>query len=262
VSRSVRYFSAAAAILALTLAGASMAQQQPQKEKVVPIEGMGSTNLFGAQPGQTEAANGEAKPESGAGGTDWKSEFGFAVGIGYAHLRTPNIESASVHGGAGSGNVVRVDKENNGIPGIWLELHNWWSLKGNRGWGPFIAIQAASSSGSSDAIGSWALGVMYGSKRPTQTTTTDLKPVAIQKEDGTVGKKTDGSPAVAAVPVKTTTTGSTTPSFNIGIAVASMKIQVLGDGLTANQPLPAGITEVYYKTKRMYVPLILASFGF
>ena len=195
-----------------------------------------------------KAAEGEKKDESGI---DWKSTYGFAVGIGFTPLRTANIESASIRNG-----TVRIDKENNGAAGVWLEFHQWAQLNkdGTRGWGPFVAIQAASSTGS-EAIGAFALGLMYGSKGGPTTKKTVSQPYAIKDEN-------NNTKAITSAPVSETQSGRNGTGFNIGIAVASVKVQTLGDGLTANQPPPTGVTEIYYKTKRMYVPLIMTSFTF
>lgn len=212
------------------------------KVEALPVTPLPDLPLQGAK-----AAEDAKKEESGI---DWKS-YGFAVGIGFTPLRSANIEAASIRQG-----TVRVDKENNGAAGVWLEFHSWtWLNKNsNRGFGPFVAIQAASSTGS-EAIGAWALGVMYGTKGTAKTKKTVSQPYVVKDDNNNVK-------AITSATVAETQQGSGGTGFNIGIGIASVKVQTLGDGLFANQAPPTGVTDVYYKTKRMYVPLIMTSFTF
>jgi len=55
---------------------------------------------------------------------------------------------------------------------------------------------------------------------------------------------------------------STKRVINLGIGVQWTSIQVLGDGFSENQPAPAGVTAVRYKTETQPGPVICVSFGF
>jgi hypothetical protein len=57
--------------------------------------------------------------------------------------------------------------------------------------------------------------------------------------------------------------GSPTASWNFGLGIrVTPKSQVLGDGIFANQPLPAGETVIRYKTEPRYGIMLLSSFSF
>lgn len=52
-------------------------------------------------------------------------------------------------------------------------------------------------------------------------------------------------------------------SLNIGVgALVSPSVQVLGDGISKNAPLPAGETEIRYKNETKYGVAVAVSFGF
>jgi hypothetical protein len=54
-----------------------------------------------------------------------------------------------------------------------------------------------------------------------------------------------------------------TNSFNLGIGlVLDPKVQVLGDGIEANKPLPSGETAIRFKKEERLSGAILASFTF
>jgi hypothetical protein len=56
---------------------------------------------------------------------------------------------------------------------------------------------------------------------------------------------------------------NTTNTFNLGVGLTiSPRAQTLGDGLTADKPLPTGETEVRYKKSTLYGIAIIGSFGF
>jgi hypothetical protein len=58
-------------------------------------------------------------------------------------------------------------------------------------------------------------------------------------------------------------TSSSTSSWNFGIGLrVDPKAQVLGDGVVANQPLPAGETAIRYKTEPRPGVMLLSSFSF
>ena len=261
---SIRIFRCAAAALALLSVSAVAAERAVPMGVAPPPMVPRAPARTEEPPTQPEPATEEPAPQSTL--PNWTDDFGFAVGIGYSHLSKENIKTASVRG-SGDAAVVRIDESNNGVIGVWLELHNWLGTThgGTRGFGPFVAIQAASTGGSGDAIGAYALGFMYGSKRGLTKSTTKTQYRSFNYYDDSTGKfKTDsrGAPVTKTVPTEQVQESSPSPSWNIGIGVASITVQTLGDGLTAGSALPTGVTEVYYKKKRMYVPLIMSSFTF
>jgi hypothetical protein len=134
------------------------------------------------------------------------------------------VKSASVVNG-----VVRVDSENNDVPRVLLETHYFflpgkdiWGVKQGN-WG--VGPFLAIQSGSDNVIQSYGMGVMLGFKR--------------------------------------TSDKDSSSSFNIGLgAMCDPNVQVLGDGIEENQPLPAGETAVRYKTTSKWGVVLLTSFSF
>jgi len=57
------------------------------------------------------------------------------------------------------------------------------------------------------------------------------------------------------------TYGSSSWNFGIGLRV-DPAAQVLGDGIVANQPLPAGETTIRFKNEVHYGVMLLSSFSF
>jgi hypothetical protein len=98
--------------------------------------------------------------------------------------------------------------------------------------GPFIAVEvgggtSATPSGSNNPITGYALGWMIGFRHPTANTT------------------------------------SATSSWNFGVGLRiDPHAQVLGDGIVANQPLPAGETAIRYKNEPRAGVMLLSSFSF
>jgi hypothetical protein len=99
-------------------------------------------------------------------------------------------------------------------------------------WGPFIAVEvgggtSATPTGSNNPITGYALGWMIGLRHPTAITT------------------------------------SPTQSWNFGVGLRiDPHAQVLGDGIFANQPLPAGETAIRYKNAPRAGVMLLSSFSF
>jgi hypothetical protein len=99
-------------------------------------------------------------------------------------------------------------------------------------WGPFIAVEVgggtnATPSGSNNPITGYALGWMIGFRHPTAATT------------------------------------SSTQSWNFGVGLRiDPHAQVLGDGIVANQLLPAGETAIRYKNEPRAGVMLLSSFSF
>ncbi len=161
---------------------------------------------------------------------DKKDFLGLRFGVGLSLTvdlgQQDRVESASVING-----IVRVENENNAVARVMLESHYFfkpsrrflWGVNPD-GWGhgPFVALQP----GTNEIIEAVALGWMWGFKR---------------------GNSAD----------------ETTDSWNIGIGVVvDPNVQVFGDGLQPNQPLPAGETQIRYKEESQYGVLILTSFSF
>jgi hypothetical protein len=98
--------------------------------------------------------------------------------------------------------------------------------------GPFIAVEVgggtnATPSGSNNPITGYALGWMIGFRHPTAATT------------------------------------SSTQSWNFGVGLRiDPHAQVLGDGIFANQPLPAGESAIRYKNEPRSGVMLLSSFSF
>jgi hypothetical protein len=99
--------------------------------------------------------------------------------------------------------------------------------------GPFVAIEVGGGSSATPAAGDpitgYALGFMLGLHHPDPS-----NPKA-----------------------------SPTSSWNFGVGLrVDPKAQVLGDGVVANQPLPAGETAIRYKTEPREGIMLLSSFSF
>jgi hypothetical protein len=107
-------------------------------------------------------------------------------------------------------NIVRVKEDaTDGVRAV-LEAHHFFEVsRGKIGIGPVAAVQLGSDG--SSAV-SFALGAMIGWKDQDDKTSAG--------------------------------------SWNLGIAYdLSQGVKVLGDGITANKPLPAGETQIRYKTQ-------------
>lgn len=132
--------------------------------------------------------------------------MGFGIGVSFT-VDTggdDRVKSASIVDGK-----VRVTDEENGIPRIVLEVHNFFWDYGKWGHGPFVAVQP----GGDDIINAIAVGWMAGLK---------------------YSKKSKRS-------------------FNLGIGFAAdPNVQVLGEGIETNQPLPGNETEIRFKEETQY----------
>jgi hypothetical protein len=168
-------------------------------------------------------------PKAGDGSPPPHDFLGLGFGVGISLTvdigSTDRVESATVVNG-----IVRVTDENNDLPRVMLESHYFFLGKGKFGsltenqWGlgPFLALQP----GSNNIVEAVAFGLMVGLKRPSQS-----------KES--------------------------TASWNLGLGfVVDPHVQVLGDGIHENQPLPPGETEIRYKQESQWGALIIFSFSF
>jgi hypothetical protein len=189
--------------------------------------------------------------------TDWAG-LGFGLGVAYAGYSKRNIESAGVYNG-----VVHVDKQQSGTASIWLEAHNFISTSksGNAGNGPFIAIQAGGANNQS--IGAYAIGWMWGNKKQhAQVTEVKTENVVVPMNITDAQGKSQTINSNITKETKTITPASSTPSFNIGIGIAAMTVQTLGNGLQDGANLPTGETSIRYKSETSFGPIIIASFWF
>jgi hypothetical protein len=106
--------------------------------------------------------------------------------------------------------------------------------------GPFVALEIGNGtsvpSGNSGPITGYALGWMVGLHHPVWGPS-----------------KTNPSTLV----------DTSTRSWNLGIGLrVDPNAQVLGDGIVANQPLPAGETTIRYEKEARYGIMLLSSFSF
>ncbi len=163
--------------------------------------------------------------------------FGFGVALGVVSKagRRDVIQSASLD----ANGIVRVDRDANTTANLILESHYFFTPElrflpwvfdatpGNWGHGPFIAIQP----GTQNIIESVGVGWMLGFKR-SSIVAPDL---ARDRGD----------------------------SFNLGLGImVNPNAQVLGDGITKNQVLPAGETAVRLKSTTELGWLFVFSYSF
>jgi hypothetical protein len=166
------------------------------------------------------------------------------------------VSSASVVNG-----IVRVSAADDTTASILLESHyffvpNHWFFNnvppGAWGHGPFVGIIAnvagtnnsstttnasSTATANSNVISGYVLGWMIGFREASWT------------QDKTKG---------AWVP---SYSGTGSWNFGIGFSV-NPNAQTLGDGLVANEPLPAGETAIRFKTQPLYGVMLVSSFSF
>jgi hypothetical protein len=153
------------------------------------------------------------------------SGFGFGIGISLTIDTGENdrIKSAEVD----ANGIIRVSEEQNKIARFVLETHYFFTPKnsffklvdgGQWGHGPFICIQPGDNI--IDAVGA---GWMIGFKR------------------------------------KPTPSGLGPEAFNLGVGVVvDPRVQVLGDGLNENEPLPPGDSIRYKNTSQMGIIVVFS----
>lgn len=192
-------------------------------------------------PPKDKNANGKTPPkdpDSALNPDDQWRSYGFGVAVTYTHDLGGHdrVKNAQVVNG-----VVRITEDNNALPRIMLETHYFFKPTGKLfglfdsvknstetkvwGHGPFVGIQP----GSQNIIEAVAIGWMVGLRRPDP-----------QNDSLTANS-----------------------SFNLGIGfVVDPNVQVLGDGVTKNQALPVGETQVRFKDSAQYGLLLMSSFSF
>jgi hypothetical protein len=200
-----------------------------------------SQNSALAQAATADAAKtGSAPPPTDAPAPAKQNFGGLSLGVGLGLTvnadKVSRITSASPVNG-----IVRVTGTSDAVAGIVLESHYFFVPNrtlatippGAWGHGPFVAIVAGSSG--SNVISAYALGWMIGLREPTWT------------YSSSGGWKA--------------TYGSSSWNFGLGVRV-DPSVQVLGDGVFANLPLPAGETAVRFKNVPSYGLIMVSSFSF
>jgi hypothetical protein len=160
-----------------------------------------------------------------------ESLFGFKFGVGVS-VTTGHRKNAIRDAVVDTNRIVRITREEESTIGYLLEAHYFFvpdrpflSLTpGNWGYGPFVAIQA----GNEKALSGLGFGMMVGFRQL-------------------------GS---GMVPVSNL-------SWNIGVgALYDPSVKVLGSGIVANQPLPAGETVLRTTEVGGWGLMIMSSFNF
>ena len=182
---------------------------------------------------------GSAPPPTDAPAPAKQNFGGLSLGVGLG--LTLNLDKVSrVTSASPVNGIVRVTGTGDAVAGIVLESHYFfvpnYSLatvpQGACGHGPFVAIVAGSSG--SNVISAYALGWMIGLREPTWTYTNNAWKA---------------------------TYGSSSWNFGLGVRI-DPSVQVLGDGVVANLPLPAGETAVRFKNVPSYGLIMVSSFSF
>ena len=122
-------------------------------------------------------------------------------------------------------NIVRVTESQDGEARVLLEVHHFWPLGTGDSEKALYGVGPFVSvqPGSDDVIDSLGIGVMVGMRRNAKSNS----------------------------------------SLNIGLGlIVDPNSQLLGDGIVANQPLPAGETAIRYKTEYETGFMLMASFSF
>jgi hypothetical protein len=166
----------------------------------------------------------------------FKWGMGIAVSVD-AQSGTP-VKSASVVSG-----VVRVDEESPIVPRIFLETHKFFALKER------------------DAIARSGATLLKLDDQPVRVATWGHGPfVGLQSSGENV---VDAFAAGYMIGWRRKADTDDDNSFNMGIgAVVDFKATVLGDGVTADQPVPSGETTVRLKTEPRLGVTLVYSFSF
>jgi hypothetical protein len=200
----------------------------------------------------TNAAFADKAPGKGTGGaaaTDPVTPWG-GLGWGLGLAANFDVTGKRVANATLVNNIVRVDDATSNVNvGFVLEAHYFLReftfggdgtsvplcIKIDRycmevAHGPFVAIQVGGGTSAvpkaTDVATAYALGWMVGLRHPNLTT-------------------------------------SPTSSWNLGVGVrVDPNTKLLGDGIVANQPLPAGETAIRYKNEPRFGLMLLSSFSF
>jgi len=193
-----------------------------------PVEG--AMKILKAAPGSDDAWLKSFVAAENLKQTNQELLSGLKLGAGVSLIVGLNRKNAIREAQLDGNKVVRITKEDTNSVGFLLEGHYFFAPdgrflgieKGMWGFGPFVAVQASDDS----ALTGVGFGLMLGLKQPSTS-------------------YVSGS------------------SWNIGIgAIYDPSVKVLGDGLVANQPLPAGETTVRTKEVGGWGLMVMSSFNF
>jgi hypothetical protein len=172
--------------------------------------------------------------------------LGFGAGLALSFGQSRVNSAVAV----GPNNIVRVTDNSNALAGIVFESHYFFVPPTTRllgsawpitwGHGPFIAVDASMSTStttSSAVVAGISVGWMVGFRKLTPTDPATGLPVQAVADNN---------------------------SWNFGVGFrVDPKATVLGDGIVANMPLPAGETNpVRLKSVPRYGVMLLTSYGF
>ena len=205
----------------------AVAPQAPSGD--LPATGSSTTSAQAKDIAAAVADEQENRGRQKFGGLEFGVGISFTLDVG----KTDRVREAELVNG-----VVRVKDEDNGRARIMLESHYFFKPCQSADGQPIAGCSLpfglkggdfgwgpfmALQPGTDNIIEAVALGAMLGFRRP----------------------------------------GEGSESFNLGLGVVvDPNTRVLGDGLIANQPLPAGETAIRYKEEMQTGLLLLASFGF
>jgi hypothetical protein len=189
-----------------------------------------TTEQIGAENAASQAAK-EAKEEE----TVQKSFAGFQLGVGLSLTIDSGSEDRITNAQVVNG-IVRVDNEDNAIARIMLETHYFFTPSGC-----LFALKTANEACALLSENEWGWGPF----------------VAIQPGEGEIVD------AIGLGLMLGFRREGREDSFNLGLGyVVDPNSRVLGDGITVNQPLPLGETEIRFKEKEQWGWVIITSYTF
>lgn len=186
-----------------------------------PAQGQAPAPGAATPPGAAGAVPAPAAPTGGTDLPDFTS-LGFGIGLAVTFLDEPEILETVV-----ANNIVRISDSEKTKRDAWLESHyTFENLSAKANWnylapGIFVAIQVAGEGATFDGFGT---GLMLSWKRTKISDTKDKR------------------------------------AFNVAAGWVNRKIRILGDGVTANEPLPEGEESVRYRRKDSTGWMLMFSF--
>jgi hypothetical protein len=198
------------------------------------------------------ALGGDEKDDAKAnsGNNDWGS-MGFGVGVGMMFLHQPQILDASLDNG-----IVRVKDEEEISKGLWLETHYLFDkyAPGRVAEYRKEGKEATAKGVSRKSIDEFSLDHHYVSCGPfigLQLDTTGQQDIVNSIAVG-------GMVSLKRTPIN----DPDNSALNIGVGYTWTKINVLGDRVHANQPLPGGETSLRMKKVEEQGLMVIISFNF
>jgi hypothetical protein len=161
---------------------------------------------------------------------------GLSMGVGLSLTHDLGWNDRITRATLDANKIVRVEEERNDLARIMLELHYFFTPNVSFlnvsphawGHGPFVAIEP----GKENIINAIGAGWMIGFRNSTYNWRTGV------------------------------TTYDTTSSWNFGVGFVVENSKILGDGIRANQPLPAGEAAIRYKDTSQGGVMFITSFSF